>query len=99
MSQIFRVVAFKLLGDYVIQLQFNDNSSQTIDFEPILSGPVFGPLRDPYLFNQVVLDSLFGTLEWPNGADVDPNVLHDWPDHIKAIIAHRQERFAEAPTV
>ncbi len=96
MSQIFRVVSFKLLGNYVIQLQFNDNSSQTIDFKPILSGPIFGPLRDPHLFKQVTLDPLFGTLEWPNGADVDPNVLHDWTDHIEAMIAHRQEMFPKA---
>jgi hypothetical protein len=50
---------------------FDDQTERVIDFEPILSGPVFGPLKDKVLFNQVTLDE-FGTLEWPNGADIAP---------------------------
>jgi hypothetical protein len=76
-TEIYRVIDFKLLGDYTIRIKFNDNTEQVVDFEPILQGPVFGPLRDPELFRNLNLNKLFGTLEWPNGADIDPSVLHD----------------------
>ena len=89
--QIHRVTQFEIVGDYIIRLTFDDQTEQTIDFEPILSGPIFGPLRDKSLFDQVTLEKTFGTLEWPNGADVSPTVLHDWPEHIDAIIARRQQ--------
>ena len=91
--QINRVAAFEIIDDYVIHLTFDDQSEQTIDFEPILLGPVFGPLKERQLFNQVTLDEDFGTLTWPNGADISPHVLHDWPDHVKAIIERRKQDF------
>lgn len=37
---------------------------------------VFEPLRDPAFFAQVRVDPEAGTLVWPNGADLDPLVLH-----------------------
>lgn len=55
----------------------------------------FGPLRDHGLFGQVKLDRDFGALEWPNGADIDPTVLYDWPEHVEAIIAQRKSLLAE----
>ena len=64
-----------------------------IDFEPILYGPVFGPLRDPALFQQVELIDYAGCLEWPTGADFDPETLHDWPTVKDEIIARRQLAF------
>jgi len=44
-----------------------------------LEGEVFAPLQDLELFTAVELDATFGTLQWPNGADFDPETLHDWP--------------------
>lgn len=89
--QIHRVVRFEIVRDYIIRLIFEDQTEQTINFEPILSGPVFGPLKDKALFDQVILEQTFGTLEWPNGADISPTVLHDWPEHEAVIIARRQQ--------
>lgn len=37
---------------------------------------VFEPLRDPAFFSQVRVDPEAGTIVWPNGADLDPLVLH-----------------------
>jgi hypothetical protein len=39
-------------------------------------GPMFEPLRDPDFFKQVRVDEQLGTIVWPNGADMDPVVLH-----------------------
>ncbi len=51
-----------------------------------------GPLRDPVLFRQVRIDPDLGMLEWPPGADIDPNVLHDWSNQVEAITQRRRQR-------
>lgn len=91
--ELHDVTGFEIVGDYTIRVEFDDDTEQVIDFEPILSGPMFGPLRDLELFNRVKLDSDLGTLVWPTGADIDPTVLHDWPEHVDAIIERRRQRF------
>ena len=77
---IYRVAAFEQVGTYALRLRFNDGLSRIIDFEPILAGELFYPLRDPKLFAQVQLDPEVHTLVWPSGADFDPATLHDWPE-------------------
>ena len=92
-DDLFDVTDFIIVADYTLRVEFSDGSEQTINFEPILYGPMFGPLRDLSLFNQVQLDPEIGTLFWPTGADIDPTVLHDWPDHVDAIIKRRKEQY------
>ena len=75
------VRSFDIVGGYTIRVCFEDCTQQTIDFEPILEGELYGPLRDPEVFRQVQIDPLAHTLVWPNGADFDPATLHDWPQH------------------
>ncbi len=74
-----RVIGFELVGLYRIRVDFEDETVQEIDFEPVLRGQLYGPLRDPMVFNSVTLDPEVHTLVWPNGADFDPTTLHDWP--------------------
>jgi hypothetical protein len=93
------VSGFEIVGDYTLRVKFDDNSEQLINFEPILSGPLFGPLRELEVFNQVKLDNSVGTLVWPTGADIDPNVLYDWPHHIETIVARRKRQFATVSQV
>lgn len=90
---LYDVSTFEIVGAYTLRVEFDDGSEQIIDFEPILLGPLFGPLRDLELFNQVQLEADLGTLVWPTGADIDPTVLHDWPQHVEAIIERRKKRF------
>jgi hypothetical protein len=77
---IHRVISFELRGDYTLRVDFEDQTSQVIDLEPMLRGPLFGPLRDRKLFSSVTIDPVARTLVWPNGADFDPTTLHDWPE-------------------
>ena len=91
---IHRVASLKIVGDYTLELTFDDQTERTIDFAPILFGPLFGELRELEKFSQVRLDEDFGTLEWPNGADIAPNVLYNWPEHVEAIIERRQQKSA-----
>ena len=82
---IYRVVSFEIVAPYTLRVQFDDQSVQTIDFQPVLAGELFQPLRDVALFNQVRIDPEVHTLVWPNGADFDPATLHDWSDQVDAL--------------
>lgn len=84
---IHRVDSFEQSGPFTLHVHFDDGISRTINFEPILRGELFGPLRDPAEFKQVTLDPEVHTLVWPSGADFDPALLHDWPDHEAAFRA------------
>jgi len=77
--EIHRVVAFKKVAPFTLRLEFEDGTLQVIDFRPVLRGELFGPLQDPSVFDQVQLDPEAHTLVWPNGADFDPAMLHNWP--------------------
>jgi hypothetical protein len=39
---------------------------------------VFGPLENAEFFRQVAVDPELGTIVWPNGADICPDLLHAW---------------------
>jgi hypothetical protein len=93
---IHRVTSFQQTDSYTLQLEFDDGLSRVIDFEPILHGELFGPLRDPAEFARVKLDVEVKTLVWPTGADFDPAVLHDWPEHEAAFHA-AAKRWNSAP--
>ena len=87
---IYRVEKFEIISPYILRVGFDDNTEQTIDFQPVLAGQIYGPLRDLAMFNQVKIDPEVKTLVWPNGADFDPATLHDWPEQIEAMMAAAQ---------
>ena len=64
-------------GDFRIHVTFNDGSENTIDFQEWLTGPVFEPLKSPEYFQRFFVDG--GTVVWPNGADVAPETLYEFP--------------------
>jgi hypothetical protein len=78
---IYRVTSVERVGAYVLRVGFDDNTKRAIDFEPVLEGELFAPLRDATVFAQVKIDPEVHTLVWPSGADFDPATLHDWPEH------------------
>jgi hypothetical protein len=90
MHPIYRVQLFEIIAPYTLRVHFDDGTQQTINFEPILVGELYGPLRDLSLFNQVRLDSEVRTLVWPNGADFDPATLHDWATEGKELVTRAQ---------
>ena len=80
--KIYRVMSFEPVRPFTLQVTFDDGSKQTIDFHPILTGEIYSPLKDEKFFNQVEIDPEVHTLVWPNGADFDPETLHNWPEYI-----------------
>ena len=85
--EIYRVSSFQKIAPFTLSIQFDDGTSQDIDFRPVLEGELYGPLRDPTLFAQVRIDPEIHTLVWPNGADFDPAILHNWPESGPALKA------------
>jgi hypothetical protein len=53
---IYRVTSSEQTGTFALRIQFDDGSSQIIDFEPILEGELYSPLRDPTEFAPVKID-------------------------------------------
>jgi hypothetical protein len=58
-------------------LTFNDGTTKQVDVRPLLDGAIFEPLRDPAYFARVTLDTICGTVVWPNGADFAPEALRE----------------------
>lgn len=72
---LVRVTAVLPLERFTVQIEFEDGSQRDIDIEHYLEGPIFKQIReDPAVFQQVTVEG--GTLVWPNGADIDPDVLY-----------------------
>lgn len=61
---------------FVLRVGFDDGSSRDVDLGDELWGEMFGPLRDPAMFRRATVDRELGTVVWPNGADLDPDVLY-----------------------
>ena len=71
-----RVLEATPLDGFALRLELTDGSGRRLDMEPYLRGPIFEPLkRDLALFRSVRVDEELGTVVWPNGADICPDVL------------------------
>ncbi|MGQ0702992.1 MAG: DUF2442 domain-containing protein [Gemmatimonadales bacterium] len=63
---------------FVLSLRFTDGTQGEVDLGPMIRGRsgVFTALKDPEFFAQVQVDPEAGTVVWPNGVDLDPDVLY-----------------------
>lgn len=59
----------------ILKVTFSDGVCGELCIAERLFGPMFEPLKDPELFAQAKVDS-FGIVCWPNGADLDSDVLY-----------------------
>ncbi len=72
---ILRVTAVSVSGPSHLTVAFSNGVSKRVDVAPLLTGPVFEPLRDPQAFSQATLDDLLGVVTWPDEADFAPEAL------------------------
>ena len=72
------IVAVRVVDAFVIELSFADGSMGRVDLAPVIvgKGGVFAALNDPKVFAQVRVDPESGTIVFPNGVDLDPDVLY-----------------------
>ncbi len=66
-----------VLTDHEVLIRFSDGHERRLTLTPLMKGPVFREiLDDPTLFAAMSVDEELGTIVWPNGADLDPDVLY-----------------------
>ena len=76
------------LGNYILELEFNNGETYRVDLENELNGTVFTPLKDKNFFQN--FEIVFNTVEWENGADFAPEYLYE--------LAKFQNQIASEPT-
>lgn len=80
MSAPYVIRAVEHLGGHRLRLTFADGLVGDVDLAERFVGrvgPMFEPLCDADYFARVSVDEELGTVVWPNGADLAPDVLHD----------------------
>jgi hypothetical protein len=63
-----------------LELTFADGLKGVVDLDQVISQftGVFAPLLDQSYFSLVRLNNELGTIVWPNGADICPDVLYSY---------------------
>lgn len=81
MNIIPTVVGVAVPRPHLMRLLFDDGVVRDVEFVPgEARGSLLEPLDDPDYFAQVRVDPDAGTVLWPNGLDLAPEVLHgDYP--------------------
>jgi hypothetical protein len=64
----------KPLKDYKLELMFENREIKIFDVKPYLKTGLFKTLADENIFKMVKIS--YDTIEWPNGIDLDPEVLY-----------------------
>ena len=71
------VTEVKPLGGYRVHLRFEDGAEGDLDLSQLINfSGVFASLKDEKEFARVRVNPAIGTIVWPNGADIDPDVLY-----------------------
>lgn len=75
LGKLVRVRRIHGVQGQVAHIEFEDSSVRAVDLVPLMHGPIFDELLENQgLFHQMII--IGGTLAWPNGADIDPDVLY-----------------------
>ena len=72
------VIAVEHAGGHCLLLTFDNGDKRTIDIAAIVPfDGVFEQFNDERFFRQVRVEPDVGTIVWPNGADLCPDVLYE----------------------
>ena len=74
MTKIIKAVP---LEGYRLKIRFRTGEEGIFDMNNWLDGPIYSKLRDRDMFNHVAIDEIAGTICWPNGIDVCPDVVYE----------------------
>jgi hypothetical protein len=71
------IIKVKPLKDFHLHLEFEDGAKGEVDIRKLVKfRGVFVALKDETFFAKVQVNPEWGTIFWPNGADLDPDVLY-----------------------
>lgn len=79
MAGILHILEAHVCGPHSLDVLFDDGTRKRVDLTPLLTGPVFAPLKDPGYFARVIVDPQCRTVVWPNGADLAPEAIYALP--------------------
>ena len=71
------IVEARPLGQHRLHLRFEDGVEGEVDIAAMVPFTgMLAPLADPAYFAKLTTNPVSGTITWPNGADLDPDVLY-----------------------
>ena len=65
------------VGDYRLEVEFDDGIRKVVDLASYLEGEVFEPLKNKKYFAAVTVHPELETVVWENGADFSPEFLYE----------------------
>jgi len=85
---MIRIRKVDYLSDYKLTLTFTDKKVKVIDLKKYSNAKpetVFYPFKDKDFFKAVKVDKHTGTIVWPNGVDLCPDVLYKEGKEVKGV--------------
>lgn len=71
------IIQVRPLEGFRLYLRFEDGVEGEVDVQKLIPfDGVFAPLKERNEFEKVSVNPELGTVCWPNGADLDPDVLY-----------------------
>jgi Protein of unknown function (DUF2442) len=71
------VTSADVLEGTKVRVRFDDGQERTVDLRLLMWGPAFSRHRSgPAYFRKFRVSRKYGTIVWPDGADLDPDLLH-----------------------
>lgn len=80
------------VGGRVLRETFSDDLVREPDFASSLVG-VLATIDDDETFADARVDSVAGTVSWPNGIDLDPDVLHGDQQYASNVQPHLRREY------
>jgi hypothetical protein len=71
-----RIVQVQPKAGYRLWLRFTDGAEGEVDLSHLVGRGVFQAWQNPAEFAKVMVDPETGTVAWPGGIDLDPDVLY-----------------------
>jgi len=85
------IVDVQVMDGYQLHLRFEDGLEGIINVAGLVDFTgMFAPLRAHDYFHKVRVNSELGTICWPNGADLDPDVLYSLISRKPIVVAEHE---------
>jgi hypothetical protein len=76
-EQLVDITGVEVIAKHTLRVTFADGTVGDVDFADHEWRGVLEPLRDATFFAEVWIDPEAGTLAWPNGVDLAPELLYE----------------------
>jgi hypothetical protein len=93
-NELHDIIRVSYLSDYKLILTFDDKSKRIIDLEQCINevkGSRFQELENIEYFKKVRADRELGTIVWPNGYDICPDMLYHMGEEVKSHMRKKKD--------